>query len=43
MPRDPEMPRKVNNELNPEERGKILGAIEAGVSQQQAAQAARCF
>ncbi len=42
MPRDPEMPRKANDELSPEERGKILGAIDAGASQRQAARTTCC-
>ncbi len=42
MPRDPDQPRKPNEELTSEERGKILGALESGASQRKAAQITQC-
>ncbi len=42
MPRDLEQPREPNAELTPEERGKIIGAIESGASQRQAALVTKC-
>ncbi len=42
MPRDLDQPRQSKEELTPEERGKILGAVEAGASQRKAASLAQC-
>ncbi len=42
MPRDPDQPRQPNEELTPEERGQVIGAIEARASQRQAAQVVKC-
>ncbi len=42
MPRDPDRPRNLGEELTPEEQGRALGALAAGATQRQAAELVHC-